>query len=486
MYTMIIVDDEKMICDSLTAFIKKKNKSFTVIGSFYMAADALEFIKENHVDLVLTDIKMPDMSGIEMLSEIRRTNSEMQFMILSGFSDFSYAQEAMKHDVFTYLLKPVDNDELLFEIDRVAQKINEIKENNLMKRQNEEILEDIRERFFIELLFGAAQDSLKQRYEKLYFQVDFESAHCHVFYIQRPADFVENTWEYGNEGARTAVKNYFFVEGETVFYSLWIDENHLLVLDATGEAESMMEGFCNWHRQFLQADITIRRDYACCGIDKLGAYSASRVSGDEAEETVTARYMLLNTYIKLNLPHDAKLLYGDLLDDMLTLPREETLARLQKMFRVIADEKPVDISALYITEDLESESDRLFEEVLAFYKNKHTNELEVIRKIKEYVLISYANDITLEDIGARLYMNSVYLSRFFKQQTGQKFSHYLLSIRMVNAIRLLRENKYKIYEIAGMVGYKSDRHFAKQFKLFTGYTPKQYCRHIWSVNIADE
>lgn len=486
MYTMIIVDDEKMICDSLSAFISKKNKKFKVIGSFYSAAEALDFIRDNHVDLVMTDIKMPDMSGIEMLTEIRRENTDMQFVILSGFSDFSYAQEAMKNNVFSYLLKPVDNDELLLEIERVAQKIAEIKDNKLVKQQNEEILEDVREKFFIELLFGAAQDSLETKYEKLYFNVPLAEVRCYIYYICWPEGFAENTWEYGNVGARTAVKNYFFVESQTVFYSLWIDENRLLVLDAADEAQSITDGFSAWSCQFLKTELAVRCDYACCDIKQLTAYSKTRENDAELEETVMARHMLLNTYVKLNLPHDAKLLYGDLSDACLQLPRKEAVLRLSNMFSVIADENPIDTASLYTCDDLRSESDRLFEEVLAFYKNKHTNELDVIKRIKEYVLISYASDITLEDIGARMYMNSVYLSRFFKQQTGQKFSHYLLSVRMVNAIRLLKENRYKIYEIAGMVGYKSDRHFAKQFKLFTGYTPKQYCRHIWSVNIADE
>ena len=111
------------------------------------------------------------------------------------------------------------------------------------------------------------------------------------------------------------------------------------------------------------------------------------------------------------------------------------------------------------------------------------NEDALVIKMKEYIQEHYSEDITLEDIADKVFLNSVYLSKYFKKHVGETFTDYLLSVRIVNAIKLLKEGKYKVYEISEMVGYKSSRFFSKQFKNYTGYTPKAYLKNIWNKDI---
>ena len=104
---------------------------------------------------------------------------------------------------------------------------------------------------------------------------------------------------------------------------------------------------------------------------------------------------------------------------------------------------------------------------------------DLIIKIKTYISQNYMNNISLEVLSKIIYMHPAYLSYFFKQETGINFSDYLFDVRMLNATKLLRENKYKINEISRLVGYSNYRYFLKQFKKYSSYTPQAYRKIIW-------
>lgn len=475
MYYMIVVDDEKIICDGLNKFISNKCKDFSVVNSFYNARTALAYVKDNPVDLILTDIKMPDMTGLEFAEEIRKFNTDVQIIFLSGFRNFDYAQKAIQRNVFSYLLKPIDNSELLSELNRVAKRIAQIKEAQTVKKQNEELIESSRERFFVEVLFGAPDNSLLQeKFEKLYINADFETVFCNIVSFDLDKEMSEIAWDYSTEDLKAAVKNYFYEENKKILYSLWLDQNQLLLIHNDSDLEFSFNGLSQWFEENFNMDISFINSFECTGIAALSKFSFHEDAVNSLSRTGTARISLLNTYIKLSLYNEAQVLFNSLLQEYSDRNKEDRLSQIKKIFDIIAPDQNIDMIELRQSPNPHATYLRFFERIIASNKSKQQKEFNIIKKIKEYVSQNYASNITLEEIGAQLFMNPVYLCRYFKQQTGENFSSYLLSIRMVNAIRLLKDGNYKIYEIANMVGYQNPRHFAKQFKLFTGYTPKQY------------
>jgi YesN/AraC family two-component response regulator len=121
-----------------------------------------------------------------------------------------------------------------------------------------------------------------------------------------------------------------------------------------------------------------------------------------------------------------------------------------------------------------------------FVSNYESNKIDtstdiIIDKAKDYINQYYDRDISLEDVADYVFLNHAYFSRLFKQQTGRNFSDYLTTVRIDNAIKLLKENKYKTYEISEKIGYKSSKYFARVFKKTTGLTPKEYYRHSLNV-----
>ncbi len=105
---------------------------------------------------------------------------------------------------------------------------------------------------------------------------------------------------------------------------------------------------------------------------------------------------------------------------------------------------------------------------------------------RDYIEENYGRDISLEDVANHVFLSPGYFSRFFKQQTGENFSDFLIRVRINHAIRLLQDRKYKIYEISSMVGYSSSQYFNRQFRQVTGYSPKEYCRIVLKDGGADD
>ena len=135
MYNLLIVDDEIMICQGIQVMIKRK---FAKTFNYFIARDgleALEILHDKQIDLVITDIKMPRMDGLQLIKEVYEKRPSLKFIILSGYNDFQYAREAIKYNVCDYLLKPIKRNEL-YEI--VQKTIAEIVEEKGKKIQLEE------------------------------------------------------------------------------------------------------------------------------------------------------------------------------------------------------------------------------------------------------------------------------------------------------------------------------------------------------------
>ena len=134
MLKVIIVDDEQFIAQGLQALIDWNAAGYEVAAVLSDGQEALEYIKKLPVDLVITDVMMPKMTGLELLETVRRENlSNAGFVILSGYSEFSYAQKALRYGCIDYLLKPVEKQDLL----SILSKYNNISQNSKMEEQYE-------------------------------------------------------------------------------------------------------------------------------------------------------------------------------------------------------------------------------------------------------------------------------------------------------------------------------------------------------------
>lgn len=137
MLKVLLVDDEPFIIQGLKVIIDWENEGFEIAGMVSNGKEALQFLENENVDLVIADIRMPEMTGLELLETLRK-KSDVYFVILSGYADFSYAQQAMQNDCTDYILKPVDKEMLLKVLNKVLvlkNEKNKIDEDNKKMKQ---------------------------------------------------------------------------------------------------------------------------------------------------------------------------------------------------------------------------------------------------------------------------------------------------------------------------------------------------------------
>lgn len=151
MLTILIVDDEKLERNGIKFLLKREKEEFRILEAAN-GKDALGVLASNHVDILFSDVKMPYMSGLELVCQVREKDRNMEIVIFSGYNDFSYAREALRYGVVDYVLKPVDPEEFSKTLSRVIENIRTREEE---KEQRERQIDYLIKYFFIEYLYAS-------------------------------------------------------------------------------------------------------------------------------------------------------------------------------------------------------------------------------------------------------------------------------------------------------------------------------------------
>ena len=146
MLKVIIADDEKMICLLISQLLDWKELDFEIAGMAYTGIDAYQMIVEHRPDLVITDIRMPGYDGIELIKKVKEAGIQTEFIMISGFKQFEYAQNAMKYGVKYYLLKPIEEDKLLEIVQEIRQDIYDRIKHRMYESNLETEVKETREK----------------------------------------------------------------------------------------------------------------------------------------------------------------------------------------------------------------------------------------------------------------------------------------------------------------------------------------------------
>ena len=156
MLTILIVDDEKLERNGIKFLLKREKEEFRILEAAN-GKDALGVLASNHVDILFSDVKMPYMSGLELVCQVREKDRNMEIVIFSGYNDFSYAREALRYGVVDYVLKPVDPEEFSKTLSRVIENIRTREEE---KEQRERQIDYLIKYFFIEYLYASNTENV--------------------------------------------------------------------------------------------------------------------------------------------------------------------------------------------------------------------------------------------------------------------------------------------------------------------------------------
>jgi len=512
MYSLIIIDDEAIIRNGLKKFIDWKSMNVQVVELFEDGKEAIEYLKSNDVDIVLTDIKMSDKSGLDVAKFIYKNKPMTKTVILSGYKEFEYAQKAIEYKVQHYLLKPTN----FSKINEVFPKIVEELDS---ERQTEKIMPLLINQYVNDLSFGAItkKEDVYKRGEILGFEsvLDHDCALL-IYSIPDFNTFIDSNWSYGRERFNIALANFFTSKDQDVnYHSIFTDEDQFHVFayaKANGKSDfekvirKEIKAISESVKSFLGLDIVIEKLVTFQNFYELATYNEKIFYGTTNSDTTNALNINVEVYRKIVRQY--KLFFSKInecgkedlisLVDSLFIQLEDTNIEFSKkviidLFANLSDKfSMIDMDIVVMTDGnmsynniigmettagLQAYCYKMFDIMVDYIKNNRSDSSErVIEKALRYINENYYKDISLEDVANHVFLNSVYFCRFFKQKTNETFTDYITKVRMERAMELIDKGKYKTYEISDRVGYKSSKYFSRVFKQYTGISPSEYSK----------
>lgn len=508
METVYIADDEANIREGLKYIVDWKEMGFTICGEAGNGEDALRDILELKPSLVLIDMRMPKLYGLEVIEQAKAQGFTGTFVILSGYSDFKYAQAAMKFGVQYYLTKPMDEEELekvVMEVYDTIQAERQKKSDNefFRRKSKKEIFQDILKDEVDYGLLNLKELKLDAEVYQVVLYENFQIGELELPYqfadMFMVADSGTNSFEHfvvkgknvlllkGNfaiEKFQRFLKHYesapqkgspldtlFLAYGKAVADIRELKtsyEQAVLLLGrrffcekgqhVLGYAElpsleqelgvldiSQVEGYCTKLTDFLQ---TFNRRKVNETLQELENY-LYHVDTDISSVRLFVTDLYLQVKEMMNHRYNAVTLPFDSNQDCIAFINEQHY--------------------LYEITDYFAEQ---FEEVMNSIGNSSRD--SVLDDILYYIEHNYHTNIKLEGIAALFGYNSSYLGKIFNKTVGESFNSYVDQVRIKHAIELLVENKHKVYEIAELVGYKNVDYFHKKFKKYVGESPAEY------------
>lgn len=512
MYRLLIADDEKIIREGLRCLLDWESLGFTEITEAANGEQTLRQITEQKPDIVLLDIHMPGISGLDVIAKARSEGFDGRVIILTGYSEFKYAQQAIRYGVTDYLMKPVDENELLSIVTDLCTQLAQARSSTqTASRYRAYALDPI----LYDILNGTA-----------------DIAQLNLADLQLSADVYQVVIceKYGHSADDAAYRFSDLLRTDPndrhMFHAITIDNRETVLLKGKASIARfghMLDHYQN--RQNPQKNSPLDSLFLAYG-RRVQTLAEVPLSYQEAHALILRRFFCQgnqHTVSYQSLPElsgkkpviSKELLdsYASRLYDSISSFRRgrtaEILENLQELLYNASD--PIDTIRLFLTDLFLQIRERMnrhyanagipfpdnaqiirlingknyLYEIILFFTEQFEMAIAtigtasgdtVIDDVLEYINHNYARSIKLENIALLFGYNSSYLGKLFSKKVGENFNAYLDRIRIERAKELLKNDSLKVYTIAENVGYSNVDYFHIKFKKFTGKTPAEFRR----------
>lgn len=514
MYKVLLVDDERIILEGISCIVDWQASGTKLIGTAKNGMEAYRMIEEHMPDIVISDIRMPGMDGLELVAKVKQGYPSIDFILLSGFSEFEYARQAMRFGVHHYLVKPCNEKAIAQSLCELVgeRKLRLRRETFLasMEIELKKVLPHVKEQFFKELVTNKTYGGREW------------NEYCRLFRIPTVLHKVrlllfelEGVFEFEHMFAIKNIATDIFDE-ETLLLSTTIGKQVLLLLKEFHEEETlfgMIERVKSTFNQYYHIDVTM-------ALSEPGEITKARQMYRETLECLQHRFYLgEGGLITAKDISDAPKQETDELEPdeerlglMIKSGRwSETEVELQQWFKAIAEARLgiaevksylIPLYAFVVRHGLPERMNDYMKELAALER------LNTLLSMQEFIM-SIARDITMQHYernkkkhsgtiakmlaiidnnignpqlslqwvaGEMLFMNADYLGKLFKKETGYKFSHYLTKERIQKAVQYISASEdVKVFELADMLGFGDNpQYFSQVFKKHTGLTPSEF------------
>lgn len=504
MFNLLIVDDQKPIRDGLHAMLRQFPLELGEIHSAGNGIEALQVLRQTRIDLVITDIRMPDMDGLALMAQMREERIKADCLIISGYSDFAYAQQAISLGAKGYLLKPVKREDLRAAVEHVIQEARTKQTlSSSMKQMSRRERETDRKELCM-YMQGAAYDEtwideVQRQNPKLWRNYRLCLLRENLWINQPGADSTHAMESlayriYGKQGYIILQQRPHLI----LAVNAAIDPAELLAalkagqLGATAAMTGPQQGLKELPGSYAQVMELYRHSYLfpdkpCMlpadteGLERQWElpyeeiYALFQLIGANSSGTIAER---LSKLFHRNVLQRYHIRYVQ----QLCRAMVQMIEQYELVIRPYMGEEALDIACLNNLFDYPGIRDYLqalqqqllrlnqyYHEFKCSYRNTQDFN-EAIRFIHE----NYHKPLDLAMVSNHVSLNYAYFSNLFKKNVGKGFAEYLRDVRLDKARRLLAETDYKIADIAAMVGYENYKSFTRAFRDVMALQPTEY------------
>lgn len=488
MLNILIVDDEAPIREWIAYCIEKAGEDFNVIGTAKSGKEAYEIILEHKPNVVITDIKMPGMDGIELMQSVKRVLPYTTFVILTNYAEFSYAKKAISYGAVEYLLKSelrsIDLINILKKILKEQTKLVEGKNNEILSngyidlyslyqnRQDKTYCCSFWENAGMDInnpycLIGVSEDVNFNQREVLmkiasevspyYFNAAFRQQIIYIIIQEETKGVLE-------EKVKSFAGNYFREAKQYVSVGQ-IQEGLNNFMKAMEQVQSTLSGvFFKFQKGVIfYNDLVTIEKLDRSEIRQQYKEVLSLISLKQYEKTVDAINTWFDNFMVINV-HD--IVWAKEMCIKLVISIEERFYQLNSEYEYSSPET----QQLKSAQKCKNECLHMIETMLV---GKNGVRSKPINEALDFIHRNYNQDISLIKVASHVYRSPEYFSRLFKEEVGMNFSVYLMMYRLGCADQLLKAGNKHISQIAYEVGYTNPGYFSRIYKKYMGMTPEE-------------
>nr|WP_245345461.1 response regulator [Halobacillus andaensis] len=508
----MLVDDEINILEGIAAIVNWEECGTELAAKANHGQMAFEMIVEHQPDIVITDIKMPGLNGVQLIQKVHKLYLDIRFIVLSGHDEFEFAKTAMECNVKHYLLKPSNEQKIEKALREVVGDLDEEQDKaeflQNMKDHLKQVMPKAKEQFLKDYITNKKYGVQDWEHYSQLFEIDTNSQEFRLLVIK-----MDDPYEYEHLLALKKV----MVEkiGEhSIPLETTIGDKIVILTEFTSleeVIEKLKEAKTSF-TSFYPMDYTV-------AVSDLGSISQLRHLYNETLNCLTQRFYVTGGSIitmkdlKKDQTSIEELQYDheDLIYAIRSGNTEMVLHYLNDFFEEVWQEKYevslvqshcLELFMSVIRQSSKEDMDQYFKQIIVFqeYDNFHEmrqflekvateisqhhyertkqTQSNIINRVVEFVEKNLGDqELSLSHIASDvLYMNSDYLGKLFKKEKGERFSNFLINRRIEKAIELIEESdEVKIFEVAEAVGFGNNpRYFGQVFKKYTGVTPTNY------------
>lgn len=541
MYRVLLIDDEPIIRKGIKNIINWKQFDCDVCGEACDGLEGIELIRKFSPDIIITDICMPALDGLSMLKQIKSIVPNSKIIILTGYRDFNYVQDAIKFGAFDFLLKPTKLEELTSVLSKAVIELQNEKEMHKeidrFKSLFEQSIPLLKEKLLYDLVFEINRNETEIIEKMKLYNIEITN---YIFVvIENDVDEIQENNQYDKQLYQFGIVNSFeeILADNYHSFNIMLDSNSVgfIIKKPCGEVLNkdeviekciyLQEMISNAFGFTVTIGVSTPGEKAMELPDKLKECKNALEYKTYIGTNSVIQFSDLTAFFKYD---DYSILEGQqkhLLEGVKNGNVQLVKLSCQNIFKYLTSNSinesylknffystlssinNIRISVLAVDIEKKNEEGRditslmkliegneyiddlnvLLEEVAIKIANKvnsfnNKSIKKILRKAIDYIHQHYAEQVTLNEVSENIFVTTFYISRMFKQELGTSFIDYLNDVRIEKAKELLKDVKYKTYEVASLVGISDPHYFSKLFKKHSGMTPSEYREAITRVS----